>query len=84
MKAQEVKDLDVHELKSQAQEIQEQLFRLRFQMSMGHTDGLKKVRNLKKDLARVYTEQRARELAAQPSKAVTGKGGNTGGAVTKG
>jgi large subunit ribosomal protein L29 len=64
MKAQEVKDLDEHELKSQAHEIQEQLFRLRFQMSMGHTDGLKKVRNLKKDLARVYTEQRARELAA--------------------
>ena len=76
MKAQEVKDLDEHELKSQAQEIQEQLFRLRFQMSMGHTDGLKKVRNLKKDLARVYTEQRARELAAQ--------GSDTGGAVTKG
>ena len=65
MKAQEVKDLDEHELKSQAQQIQEQLFRLRFQMSMGHADGLKKVRNLKKDLARVYTEQRARALAVE-------------------
>ena len=40
MKAQEVKDLDEHELKAQVHEIQEQLFRLRFQMSMGHTDGL--------------------------------------------
>ena len=65
MKAQEVKDLDEHELKAQVHEIQEQLFRLRFQMSMGHTDGLKKVRNMKKDLARVYTEMRARELALQ-------------------
>ena len=51
-------------MKAKAQEIQEQLFRLRFQMSMGQTDGLKKVRNMKKDLARVYTELRSRELAA--------------------
>lgn len=64
MKAQQVRDLDENELKAQVHEIQEQLFRLRFQMSMGQTDGLKKVRNLKKDLARVYTEVRARELAA--------------------
>jgi large subunit ribosomal protein L29 len=64
MKAQQVRDLDEHELKAQVHEIQEQVFRLRFQMSMGQTDGLKKVRNLKKDLARVYTELRARELAA--------------------
>jgi large subunit ribosomal protein L29 len=64
MKAQEVRDLDEHELKAQVHEIQEQLFRLKFQMSMGHTDGLKKVRNMKKDLARVYTELRTRELSA--------------------
>jgi ribosomal protein L29 len=47
MKAQEVKDLDEHELKAQVHEIQEQLFRFRFQMSMGHTDGLKKARTKK-------------------------------------
>jgi large subunit ribosomal protein L29 len=64
MKAQQVRDLDEHELKAKVHEIQEQLFRLRFQMSMGQTDGLKKARILKKDLARVYTEARARELAA--------------------
>ena len=64
MKAQQVKDLDEHELKAKVHEIEEQMFRLRFQMSMGQTDGLKKVRNMKKDLARVYTELRARELAA--------------------
>ena len=63
-KTQPVSDLDEQELKAKAQEIQEQLFRLRFQMSMGQTDGLKKVRNMKKDLARVYTELRSRELAA--------------------
>jgi large subunit ribosomal protein L29 len=64
MKTQPVKDLDTQELKTKVHEIEEQMFRLRFQMSMGQTDGLKKVRNMKKDLARVYTELRARELAA--------------------
>ena len=63
-KAQSVRDFDDQELKAKAQEIQEQMFRLRFQMSMGQTDGLKKMRIMRKDLARVYTEMRARELAA--------------------
>jgi large subunit ribosomal protein L29 len=63
-KTQPVHDLDEQELKAKVSEIQEQMFRLRFQMSMGQTDGLKKVRNMKKELARVYTELRARELAA--------------------
>jgi len=63
-KTQPVRDLDSQELKAKVREIEEQLFRLRFQMSMGQADGLKKIRNMKKDLARVYTELRARELAA--------------------
>jgi large subunit ribosomal protein L29 len=63
-KTQSVRDLDEQELKGKIHEIEEQLFRLRFQMSMGQTDGLKKIRNMKKELARVYTELRARELAA--------------------
>ena len=64
MKPQEVRDFDEQELKAQVGQIQEQMFRLRFQMSTGQTDGLKKLRIMKKDLARVYTEMRARELAA--------------------
>ena len=64
MKKQPVHDLDEQELKTKVHEIEEQMFRLRFQMSMGQADGLKKVRNMKKELARVYTELRARELAA--------------------
>ena len=63
-KKESVQDLDEQELKVKVTEIQEQLFRLRFQMSMGQTDGLKKLRNMKKNLARVYTELRSRELAA--------------------
>ncbi len=36
-------------------EMREQLFRLRFQLSMGQVDGLKKYRAVKKDLARLMT-----------------------------
>jgi large subunit ribosomal protein L29 len=55
MKADKVRDLDSNELKRQLGEIDEQLFRLQFQMSMGQLDGLKKVRAIKKDRARIYT-----------------------------
>jgi large subunit ribosomal protein L29 len=63
MKAQKVRDLDNNELAQQLKEIEEQLFRLQFQMSMGQMDGLKKVRTMKKDRARIYTILRERELA---------------------
>jgi large subunit ribosomal protein L29 len=55
MKADKVRDLDTNELTRQLGEIDEQLFRLQFQMSMGQMDGLKKVRAIKKDRARIHT-----------------------------
>ena len=55
MKADKVRDLDTNELKRQLGDIDEQLFRLQFQMSMGQLDGLKKVRAIKKDRARIHT-----------------------------
>ena len=65
MKSQKIKDLDAAELQNQLREIEEQLFRLRFQMSMGQMDGLKKFRNMKKDRARIFTTLRERELAGE-------------------
>jgi large subunit ribosomal protein L29 len=65
MKAQKVRDLDENELKQQLKEMDEQMFRLHFQMSMGQMDGLKKVRQMRKDRARVYTILRERELAGE-------------------
>ena len=65
MKAQKVRDLDEQEIKQQLKEMDEQLFRLHFQMSMGQLDGLKKVRQMKKDRARIYTILRERELAGE-------------------
>ncbi len=62
MKADKVRELDSDELRRQAAEIREQNFRLRFQLSMGQTDGLKKLRNIRKDRARILTILRDREL----------------------
>ena len=65
MKAQNVRDLDEQEIKQQLKEMDEQMFRLHFQMSMGQMEGLKKVRQMKKDRARIYTILRERELAGE-------------------
>jgi len=65
MKAQKVRDLDDQELKHQLKEMDEQLFRLQFQMSMGQMDGLKKVRQMKRDRARMLTIIHERELAGE-------------------
>ena len=62
MRADKVRELDSAELKRQSSDFREQSFRLRFQMAMGQTDGLKKLRNLKKDRARMLTVLRDREL----------------------
>ena len=55
MKADKIRALDGAEIEKQLKESRENLFRLRFQMSMGQTDGLKKYRALKKDRARMLT-----------------------------
>jgi large subunit ribosomal protein L29 len=55
MKAEKLRGVDAAELQRQALDAQEQLFRLRFQMGMGQTEGLKKYRNLRKDRARMLT-----------------------------
>jgi large subunit ribosomal protein L29 len=68
MKSQKVRDLDANELNQQLREIEEQTFRLKFQMSMGQMDGLKKVRQMRKDRARVLTILRQREIAAGGTK----------------
>ncbi|MDQ6666167.1 MAG: 50S ribosomal protein L29 [Acidobacteriota bacterium] len=65
MKKQKVRDLDDREMKTQLHDTEEQLFRLRFQMSMGQTDGIKKLRNVKKNRARMLTILRERELAGK-------------------
>ena len=43
----------------------DQLFKLKFQMNMGQTESLKKIRGLRRDIARVKTVLREQELAAE-------------------
>ncbi|MFN0172129.1 MAG: 50S ribosomal protein L29 [Bryobacteraceae bacterium] len=64
MKADQIRGLDEAEMKLKLHEMEEQMFRIRFQMSMGQLDGIKKYRVLRKDLARARTVLRERELAA--------------------
>ncbi len=78
MRAEKLRELDSDELRRQVAEMGEQDFRLRFQMSMGQADGLKKVRGMRKDRARILTILRDRELhpesAPEPSPKKKKKG----------
>jgi large subunit ribosomal protein L29 len=60
--ADKARALDSAEIHRRLGESSEQMFRLRFQMSMGQTEGLKKLRLMKKDRARMLTVLREREL----------------------
>ncbi|MEO7115754.1 MAG: 50S ribosomal protein L29 [Caldimonas sp.] len=62
MEMDKIVNLDQEELVQQAHQSAEQVFRLRFQIRMGQNEGLKKLRELKKDIARIQTVQRQREL----------------------
>lgn len=50
------------ELEVQQRELSEQIFRLRFQLTTGQSEGLKKLRETRRDLARVKTLLRELEL----------------------
>lgn len=56
------RDMNPNELEVQQRELAEQIFRLRFQLSTGQAEGLKKLREAKRDLARVKTLLRETEL----------------------
>ena len=62
MRAEKIREIDSTELKRECDDLREQSFRLRFQMQLGQTDGLKKLRTIKKDRARMLTVLRDREL----------------------
>ena len=57
-----IREAGVNELEAQEKELTEQIFRLRFQLSTGQAEALKRLRESKKDLARVKTLLRAQEL----------------------
>jgi len=68
MKKDKLKALDPAEMRNKLTEIDEQSFRVKFQMAMGQSEGLKRLRENRKDRARLLTWIRQNELKAQASK----------------
>jgi large subunit ribosomal protein L29 len=68
MKVDKVRDLTDVELKHQERELADQLFKLKFQLNMGQTESLKKIRGLRRDIARVKTILREQELGARKTE----------------
>ncbi|MGD0515212.1 MAG: 50S ribosomal protein L29 [Terriglobales bacterium] len=64
MKSEKIRNLTDEELLHQERDLNDQLFKLKFQLNMGQTESLKKLRGMRRDIARVKTIGRERELAA--------------------
>jgi large subunit ribosomal protein L29 len=56
-----MRDASVDELRTQETDMKEQMFRLRFQWQMGQTETLNKLRQLRKDRARLLTVLKEKE-----------------------
>lgn len=65
MKAAEIRELSADDLQSKLKEARAELFNLRFQMATSQLDNTARVGQVKKDIARIQTEMRARELSAK-------------------
>jgi len=65
MKATELADLDAEELAARLAEAREELFNLRFQNVTGQLDNPHRLREVRKDIARIFTVIRQRELAGE-------------------
>lgn len=65
MKASELRDLSVEELQTKLRELKEELFNLRFQLAVNQLENSNRLGAVKKDIARVSTVIRQRELAGE-------------------
>ena len=64
MKSAEVRQLSAEDLQAKLKEARAELFNLRFQMATSQLDNTARVKQVKKDIARIQTEMRSRELGA--------------------
>ena len=64
MKAQEVRDLSTEELAQKEQDLKEEFFNLRFQFFTGQLENTQRIKQIRKDIARVKTVLRDREIQA--------------------
>ena len=63
MKPEKVRELGAAELQAKEKELQEQLFRLRVQQSIGQLDNAIKLREIRRDIARVKTVLREKQVS---------------------
>ena len=74
MKVAEIRELHVDELRQREKDMDDQLFRLRIQKSMGQLEAAHKLKALRRDLARVKTVLREKDAGAgRPAPARTGE-----------
>jgi large subunit ribosomal protein L29 len=64
-KTEKVREMSPDELRVRERELQEQLFRLRFQKSLGQLENALKIRETRRDIARVKTVLRQKQGQAQ-------------------
>ncbi|HLY92519.1 MAG TPA: 50S ribosomal protein L29 [Candidatus Angelobacter sp.] len=62
MDVEKLRNLTDAELQHQQRELNDQLFRMKFQLKMGQTESLNKIRGLRKDVARIHTVIREKQL----------------------
>ena len=62
MKANEIREMNSEEQKEKLASLKEELFNLRFQHATGQLENPMKIKQIKKDIARIKTIQREREL----------------------
>lgn len=88
MELAKIRNLSDAELAHQEKVTAEQLFRLRFQVSLGQNDGVKKIRLLRKEIAQIKTVARERDLgirgASKDAAAATPEAGAAKAAKKKG
>ncbi len=65
MKTEKIRNLTDAELQHQERDLNDQLFKLKFQMKMGQSESLKKIRGLRRDIARIKTIKREKQIAAK-------------------
>jgi len=63
MNIDKIRNLTDTELSHQQRELADQLFKLKFQLNMGQTESLKKIREMRKDIARINTVAREKQIA---------------------
>lgn len=68
MKMTEIRELSDEELTKKLEDGRAELFNLRFQMATSQLDNTARVKTVKRDIARVQTEMRARQIAAESAK----------------